>query len=807
MATYALTINGVAKTIQPGFAITESANGRNRIDFEILSADGTYRPALDDTVILTEDGVRIFGGLVDRPVEAGFGGRSTSTGIVLRVSASDFNVFAEHIHLTAEIPSGSYKAGLQVVATALSAQGVTLDAAQATGPTLPALSYSDRPIVDVLNEMAALASGTGATSYVWEIDYTQVLRGVVTGSLAAPFNITDGDGNVLGDITVEQAHVGNFANYIVLLAGSGQKDKADLVGTADGVTVTFALHYTPAAFYVINVGGTLVDGWVTGGVNETIGTSPATWSYDPATNSITRNAALANGSGNIVAAMNAQFPLRVTADAGAPAASRVLKTYQAPDVFDRAVAQALADAYLARDNQSPKTVRYNAAFSKIGLHPGQVQTITSTKRNLTGSFLITDVRIVNVSGTLVQRQVTAVSTTRLPGTLREDFQQIFGGTGSASTAAAGTVTVVTSGGVGGTGTVGKLAKWSTTSTLGDGPTATDVLLATGSYANPSWLTSLDGSKLTGTIANAVQDNITRLGAVTVGSVPAANLSGSTLAAGVTGSSLTSVGTIVTGVWNAGAGTFAGHVLPSVTDTWDLGSATKLWRQGYISQLNAVLFAKQTQALYGGWLAVTKNAGVFAAAVASGDTTINFGMAMTLNQFVLARAADTGGSVTEEYLKVGTLVSGTTYNVTRNLSGAGAKNWPEGTPFAVRGVAGDGWLELNAFDTPRMSLFTQGSLYNNSTETIRIGHLTGMPNSSSGIGAYMGDATNYFRWDGTHFTVHSAPSTTRACSSRRSPPVAVAPMRTRMRCAGRRTRRTARRPGDRMRRPLRPNCGT
>lgn len=53
---------------------------------------------------------------------------------------------------------------------------------------------------------------------------------------------------------------------------------------------------------------------------------------------------------------------------------------------------------------------------------------------------------------------------------------------------------------------------------------------------------------------------------------------------------------------------------------------------------------------------------------------------------------------------------------------------------MRGVAGDGWIELNAFDTPRFSVFAQGTLYNNSVEGIRIGHLTGMPSISTGIAA-------------------------------------------------------------------------
>jgi hypothetical protein len=118
--------------------------------------------------------------------------------------------------------------------------------------------------------------------------------------------------------------------------------------------------------------------------------------------------------------------------------------------------------------------------------------------------------------------------------------------------------------------------------------------------------------------------------------------------------------------------------------------------------------------------------------------------------VLVRAADTGSTITSEYIKVGTLVSGTTYNVTRNLSGLGAKNWAVGTPYQVRGVSGDGWIELNAFDTPRLSIFTQGSTYNTLTENLRLGYLSGMPNSASGIGLYVGDASNYLRYDGSAF---------------------------------------------------------
>jgi len=78
-----------------------------------------------------------------------------------------------------------------------------------------------------------------------------------------------------------------------------------------------------------------------------------------------------------------------------------------------------------------------------GVHPGQVQTITSAKRNLSGSHALTEVRIQHVIGVLVRRSVTAVSTKRLPSSLRQRFQQTFGGGSGA--ASVSNVTVITGG--------------------------------------------------------------------------------------------------------------------------------------------------------------------------------------------------------------------------------------------------------------------------------------------------------------------------------------------------------------------------
>lgn len=54
MATHSITIGGTPVSVQVGWSIQATANGRNTLSCEILSADGSYRPALDAEVIFWE---------------------------------------------------------------------------------------------------------------------------------------------------------------------------------------------------------------------------------------------------------------------------------------------------------------------------------------------------------------------------------------------------------------------------------------------------------------------------------------------------------------------------------------------------------------------------------------------------------------------------------------------------------------------------------------------------------------------------------------------------------------------------------
>ncbi|MFH2031720.1 MAG: hypothetical protein ABIJ40_14055, partial [Bacteroidota bacterium] len=155
---------------------------------------------------------------------------------------------------------------------------------------------------------------------------------------------------------------------------------------------------------------------------------------------------------------------------------------------------------------------------------------------------------------------------------------------------------------------------------------------------------------------------------------------------------------------------------------------------------------------GGYMFITKGQGLLPA-VSTAPTPIDFGQTMTPNDFVLIKAKDTGGVYKTEYIQVLTLVSGTTYNVTRDVASDHVTDpaWADGTVYVVLGNTGNGRLELNALDTPRLSVIKQGATYNGQTEYIRLGDLAGFlgyPSSPEVYGIAIGEATKYLKYDPT-----------------------------------------------------------
>lgn len=132
------------------------------------------------------------------------------------------------------------------------------------------------------------------------------------------------------------------------------------------------------------------------------------------------------------------------------------------------------------------------------------------------------------------------------------------------------------------------------------------------------------------------------------------------------------------------------------------------------ELKTFLLTSSNQMAVAGNILVSKDAGKLGAAVAAADTTVNFGKAMTVGDWIKIQGPDTAGTASIEWMLVGTLVSGTTYNVTRNVDGSGANNWAKDTPFVVIGANGDSRIEITAGATGSIQLITQGATWNTQT---------------------------------------------------------------------------------------------
>jgi hypothetical protein len=415
-----VTIAGVLTPIKKGtIDISEISNGRNTFTCDVVSIGGALRYDVDDEVVVWLNNVRAFAGTIDKTIERGAGDLGIAD-LFIRVNVNDFNSLADRRFIQTTFAGGTLKSMLTTMVTYLSTFGVTLHPSQVNGPTLAALTYDYKQATEILNDWATLSG------YVWEIDYDKQLQMYNPGTVSAPFDVTTANRRAIGDVQVEHNAKESYANRIILRYGSNQLVEKSDDFTGDGVATSFTLTYTPVAradpytaFY----------GYVTNNaVNETLGVG-ANWTFNTGTNAITDTTGAPTNGNPINIKYLVQFPETVIVNDTASQPPILERFIEEPDVFDVAVATALANAELAKALEQLTTVRYTTRG--VGIKPGQTQTITIAARNINATYLITDVRSHDDADNKLRRYVTAVQGTTLRPTWRETYKQ-WSGVGSAT---------------------------------------------------------------------------------------------------------------------------------------------------------------------------------------------------------------------------------------------------------------------------------------------------------------------------------------------------------------------------------------
>ena len=200
-----------------------------------------------------------------------------------------------------------------------------------------------------------------------------------------------------------------------------------------------------------------------------------------------------------------------------------------------------------------------------------------------------------------------------------------------------------------------------------------------------------------------------------------------------------------------------NLIPDGNEQWNIGSFNSTYKDLYAARTHATVFVESTAQLFGGWLIVPKDVGSFTGS--SGvTTTVNFAQDMTVGDIVIVKGKDTGGTFQTEYMRVASLISGTTYNAIRDARLTdGTHDFPAGTPFSVAGHAGDGRVEIQSYDSPRISMiqlndtgimggmpWIPGTV--SEAEYFRAGDLNGIAGyTTTTQGLFIGDSSNYLKY--------------------------------------------------------------
>jgi hypothetical protein len=431
---YVVTIGASDKTLDVkarSLRFTESLQSRGALNFQVVSADGSYKPGKWQPVTIQRDGAIVAKGLITLPPYGGVSGKGTAA-IETSVSCGDLKTHWEKRRVTVEISEGTMKAALQNAALAAiyTGQGFTLDQPD-NGPTVGPFDFQNVTLHDAIRAICDACDPVR----VIELDLDDLeFRLIEPGDTASPWDIDDSNQrqNVDGDLTVEP-HGELEANNVIVEFGSDKvvSVRQDLV--FDGVEDTFALPYLihgplPAGSNLVGNGVVRV-----GGRWEPVGDlgGGTLWEYDPTDPDnpvIVRSSPPPAGTGWIV--YDVKYPKTVRAFDTPSIADigQVDHVVKAPNLYSKAEAQRIADQTLAAMLGGPRIVRYQT--TRPGLRVGMTQSIQSTIRDIDADWLITEITAEDHGGECLVYHVTAIEGGLPPKPWQDTVREASSGGGS-----------------------------------------------------------------------------------------------------------------------------------------------------------------------------------------------------------------------------------------------------------------------------------------------------------------------------------------------------------------------------------------
>jgi hypothetical protein len=438
---FALTIAGVdvLDYLEPGPSLGFDQALQSRAIWRCVLKDyaGVYRPVRRQEVIATIDGVRVFGGVIQRFRETDFG---NYIGNHCTIEAASFEKICDRRPFNGISLGPTLRDHLDhLVTVRLIGTGITRDPAMAAGPTIGPYGVDFGYLTDIFDELASIAGTvSGGNGWYWRIDPFKVIGFYRVGAVAAPRNLTDSN-DTIRRIAYDDDDGAYVNGVIVQYGGSAAREYTDTF-TGNGST-----HLWLLTNHVVTPPGSLR----LNGVTYPLAPYPTAgfaFMYRASDDGIIHDlgAPTLTGADVLEVGYVAGYP----GDAAATNAGEVAAfgeytiVEQAPTIFDDAEAARLAAAILRKRGGTPRRIEVDTIT--LGWAPGQSPTVTVAERAINASCLITDVKcthegVLADGGDQWRYDLNLVEGTEYPESWLKYFrdQQAGGSSGASSSGAVG----------------------------------------------------------------------------------------------------------------------------------------------------------------------------------------------------------------------------------------------------------------------------------------------------------------------------------------------------------------------------------
>lgn len=208
-------VNGIDRTeyvrVNPGVEFSMNAGSGSTASFTVFSNPGSYRPAVNEEVIVYKGSTRLFRGTVEAPMEEWYNG---TTGMDVRVRCNDLGtrlskrIISKWVDTVIQYSAGSLIR--DIFRYDLADMGISVstwaDSAGAINPT--DLVFDHVPMTDVLRRLLE------PDNLDWSLDAHDTLHifSKTSGTTAAPYDLSDDDGQF--DFMRVERQRGKFANRV-----------------------------------------------------------------------------------------------------------------------------------------------------------------------------------------------------------------------------------------------------------------------------------------------------------------------------------------------------------------------------------------------------------------------------------------------------------------------------------------------------------------------------------------------------------------------------------------------------------------